>query len=75
LITWKPTGFYSRVSTRDCLKFRELNPKWYLLPRWLANTPIQIYGWEGSLTGKREKMPMDPYPLGSEDAPSNSKPH
>jgi hypothetical protein len=21
LITWKPTGFYSRVSTRDCLKF------------------------------------------------------
>jgi hypothetical protein len=22
LITWKPTGFYGRVSTRDCLKFR-----------------------------------------------------
>jgi hypothetical protein len=24
LITWKPTGFYSSVSTRDCLKFCEL---------------------------------------------------
>jgi hypothetical protein len=27
LITWKPTGFYSRVSTKDCLKFRELKYK------------------------------------------------
>ena len=24
LITWKPTGFYSKVSTRDCLTFRDL---------------------------------------------------
>ncbi len=43
LITWKPTGFYSGVNTRDCLKFRKLNTKWLLLPRWLASTPIQIY--------------------------------
>jgi hypothetical protein len=43
LIIWKPTGFYSRVNTRDCLKFFELNMKWLLLPRWLVSTPIQIY--------------------------------
>ncbi len=43
MITWKPTGFYSRVNTKDCLKFRELNTKWLLLPRWLASTPIQIH--------------------------------
>ena len=24
LITWKPTGIYSRINTRDCLLFREL---------------------------------------------------
>jgi len=24
LITWKPTGIYSRRNTRDCLLFREL---------------------------------------------------
>ncbi len=24
MITWKPTGFYSRVNTRDCLLFCEL---------------------------------------------------
>ena len=29
--------------TRDCLKFRELNTKWLLLPRWLVSTPFQIY--------------------------------
>ncbi len=53
MITWKPTGFYSRVNRRDCLKFRELNTKWLLLPRWLASTPIQIYVGVGGLTNKR----------------------
>ncbi len=27
MITWKPTGFYSRVNTRDCFSFRELKYK------------------------------------------------
>ncbi len=52
LITWKPTSFYSRVNTRDGLKFCELNTKWLLLPRWLASTPIQIHG-VGGLTNTR----------------------
>ena len=52
LITWKPTGIYSRINTRDCLLFRELNTKWLMLPRWLASTPIRIYG-VGGLTNKR----------------------
>jgi len=55
LITWKPTGIYSRINTRDCLLFRELNTKWLMLPRWLASTPIRIYGWEGSLTKEMGK--------------------
>ncbi len=27
MITWKPTGFYSRINTRDCLLFHELKYK------------------------------------------------
>ena len=48
LITWKPTGIYSRINTRDCLLFRELNTKWLMLPRWLASTPIRIYAHQAN---------------------------
>ena len=42
LITWKPTGIYSRINTRDCLLFRELKYE-------------VVNGWEGSLTKEMGK--------------------
>ncbi len=59
LITWKPTGFYSRVSTRDCLKFCELNMKWLLLPSGWRALPSKSMGWEGSLTNEKGMIPFD----------------
>ena len=48
-ITGKPTGFYSRIYTREWPFIRELKYEVVMLPRWLVSTPIRTYGWEGSL--------------------------
>ncbi len=76
MITWKPTGFYSRVSTRDCLKFRELKYEVVTASKVVGEHSYpNLRGWEGSLTGKGNKCQMTLITLGSEDVPSNSNPY
>ena len=42
-ITGKPTGFYSRMCTREWPFIRELKYEVVMLPRWLVSTPIRTY--------------------------------
>ena len=46
-ITGKPTGFYSRMCTREWPFIRELKYEVVMLPRWLVSTPIRTYGVGG----------------------------
>jgi hypothetical protein len=54
-ITGKPTGFYNRIYKGMAFLFVNKNTKWFMLPRWLVSTPIQLYG-VGGLTNNANKM-------------------
>ena len=56
LITWKPTGIYSRINTRDCLLFRELKYEVVNATKVVGeHSHPNLRGWEGSLTKEMGK--------------------